>query len=110
MNWLSVSENDVELEGPYECESCGGHVSLDCTYLDQVDGKVRCPYCGEHNTVTEVSSKSTEGSLPMWAQSIIDNLTRDVNDLLKGHNNKFERCVHCNRFHANNRICQCGLE
>lgn len=110
MHWLLVAENNVALEGPYECESCGGHVSLDCTYLDQVDGGVKCPYCGEYNIITEVSSTSPEGKLPVWAQSIINNLIRDVNDLLKGHNNKFERCEHCNRFHINERTCPCCLE
>ena len=36
----------VELEGPYECPSCGGHAMFDSTYLDQVNEEVICPYCG----------------------------------------------------------------
>jgi len=36
---------DVELEGPYECPCCGGHMMLDATFLDQVTPAVSCPYC-----------------------------------------------------------------
>jgi DNA-directed RNA polymerase subunit RPC12/RpoP len=35
----------TELEGPYECPSCGGHVKLDSTFLEQVQEWVTCPYC-----------------------------------------------------------------
>lgn len=40
-----VRHEDVELEGPYECPSCGGHMMLDATFLDQVTTAVSCPYC-----------------------------------------------------------------
>jgi len=38
-----------ELEGPYECPCCGGHMMLDATFLDQVSTIVSCPYCS--NTI-----------------------------------------------------------
>lgn len=43
--WKPVPRDDVEIEGPYECPHCAGHVMLDATYLDQVELKVVCPYC-----------------------------------------------------------------
>ena len=42
---LSVTQEAVELEGPYECPFCGGHMMLDATFLDQVASAVTCPYC-----------------------------------------------------------------
>jgi len=45
--WISKKESMCELEGPYECPWCGGHVMLDATFLEQVELKVRCPYCGK---------------------------------------------------------------
>ena len=42
---------NVELEGPYECSNCGGHMMLDATYLDQVTDMVTCPYCGVEQAV-----------------------------------------------------------
>lgn len=38
-----------ELEGPYECPCCEGHIMLDATFLDQVSTIVSCPYCS--NTI-----------------------------------------------------------
>ena len=35
----------VELDGPFECSVCGGHVTLDATFGDQVSCHVVCPYC-----------------------------------------------------------------
>jgi DNA-directed RNA polymerase subunit RPC12/RpoP len=43
--WIPVPKEKCELEGPYQCSNCGGHVMLDATFLDQVDTKVGCPYC-----------------------------------------------------------------
>lgn len=36
---------EVELEGPYECPRCGGHLMVDITFLVQVSEEVTCPYC-----------------------------------------------------------------
>jgi len=42
----SVSSDRVELE-VYEC-SCGFHIGIDSSYLEQVDDvKIVCPSCGE---------------------------------------------------------------
>jgi len=46
-----VSVNMCELCGPYECPSCGGHMMIDGTYLDQVSSTVDCLYCGIEATV-----------------------------------------------------------
>lgn len=35
----------VELDGPYECSNCGGHMSLDVSFIAQVDQSMTCPYC-----------------------------------------------------------------
>ena len=43
--WKLVSCSKCELEGPYECPWCGGHIMLDATYLDQVSTVLKCPYC-----------------------------------------------------------------
>lgn len=43
--FIEVSAEKCELEGPYECPGCGGHVMLDATFLDQVQDGVSCPYC-----------------------------------------------------------------
>jgi DNA-directed RNA polymerase subunit RPC12/RpoP len=40
-----VCPENVELEGPYECPRCGGHMMLDATFLDQVSTTIDCPYC-----------------------------------------------------------------
>lgn len=40
-----VEEVRAELEGPFECSKCGGHLMVDATYLDQVSLKITCPYC-----------------------------------------------------------------
>ena len=53
--FLETSEDLTELEGPYECPHCHGHVKLDSTFLDQVTLKVRCPYCGKVVQVPDVS-------------------------------------------------------
>lgn len=50
-----VSPEKCELEGPYECPTCRGHVMLDATFLDQVTEKTRCPYCGERVEVPAAS-------------------------------------------------------
>ena len=51
--WISVSNSKCELEGPYECPYCGGHIMLDATFLDQVELKVKCPYCAKFVYVEE---------------------------------------------------------
>lgn len=40
-----VDPATCELEGPYECPCCHGHIMLDATFLDQVGTQVVCPYC-----------------------------------------------------------------
>lgn len=52
-----VSYDKCELEGPYECPWCGGHIMLDVTYLDQVSTIINCLYC---NNVVYVSDKPVE--------------------------------------------------
>ena len=44
--WIPVSADKCELEGPYECPDCGGHLMLDVSFLDQVNEDICCPYCG----------------------------------------------------------------
>jgi len=50
--WKSKEKHLCELEGPYECPECGGHVMLDVTYLDQVETFVYCPYCRKGGEVS----------------------------------------------------------
>jgi len=50
--WRDVDINKCELEGPYECPACGGHIMIDSTFLDQVGKEVRCPYCTTKSHVT----------------------------------------------------------
>ena len=55
-----VSKEMTELEGVFECPSCGGHMSLDSTFLDQVSSTVHCPYCKEPmEIVSEYKSELT---------------------------------------------------
>ena len=35
----------TELDGPYECPHCNGHMELDATYIAQVSDIIHCPYC-----------------------------------------------------------------
>jgi len=53
MKWKLVNPENCELEGPYECPYCGGHVMLDTTFLDQVNLKTFCPYCKAERSVNE---------------------------------------------------------
>jgi DNA-directed RNA polymerase subunit RPC12/RpoP len=46
--WKPKEKHMCELEGPYECPWCGGHIMLDATYLDQVGLRVKCPYCDRY--------------------------------------------------------------
>lgn len=48
-----IEENKTTLEGPFECENCGGHVMLDFSFLEQIDEKVWCPYCHYKSYVPE---------------------------------------------------------
>ena len=50
-----VSSEKTSLEGAYECPSCGGHMMLDSTYLDQVGLGVVCPYCRKPLAVTPIN-------------------------------------------------------
>ena len=52
--WLEVNRDKCELEGPYECPDCGGHIMIDATYLDQMTLEVNCPYCAVELFVDEV--------------------------------------------------------
>lgn len=51
--WKLVPADRTELEGPYECPFCGGHVMLDTTFLDQVKLETTCPYCKKEVTLSE---------------------------------------------------------
>ena len=42
---IPVSKDKCELEGPYECPYCQGHLMLDASFLEQVQGDINCPYC-----------------------------------------------------------------
>lgn len=42
-----VDHQKVDLDGPFECSSCGGHLMVDVTFLDQVSWKITCPYCNK---------------------------------------------------------------
>lgn len=46
-----VDEELVELEGPFECDICGGHLMVDVTFLDKVSWRITCPYCKQHGKV-----------------------------------------------------------
>ena len=46
-----VPKARTELEGPFECGQCGGHMMLDATFLEQVSDKVTCPYCKKSGRV-----------------------------------------------------------
>ena len=48
-----VSREKVDLEGPYECVWCKGHMMLDVTFLDQVVDGLHCPYCYMNISVSE---------------------------------------------------------
>ena len=42
---IPKDEKLTELDGPYECPHCIGHMTLDGTYIDQVSDIIHCPYC-----------------------------------------------------------------
>ena len=48
-----VEKTKCELEGPYECTHCGGHLMIDSTYLDQVNMMILCPYCGTNESIID---------------------------------------------------------
>ena len=60
MEWKPKEKHLCELEGPYECEDCGGHVMLDATYLDQVEKFAYCPYCTMKGVVKEEKTRDIE--------------------------------------------------
>lgn len=62
MEWVNIRKEKCELEGPYECGGCGGHIMFDTTFLDQVGEEIRCPYCDSHGTI-EVEAKKGAGHL-----------------------------------------------
>jgi len=46
MNILLLTDpEECNLEGPYECPCCSGHMVLDVEFLNQVQPFVVCPYC-----------------------------------------------------------------
>ena len=51
--WIKVDPAKCELEGPFECPYCAGHVMVDCTFIDQVDDFLCCPYCRREVEVPE---------------------------------------------------------
>lgn len=53
--YFKLVEKDVcELEGPYECPCCRGHIMLDATFLEQVSTVLDCPYCSNTIYVKDV--------------------------------------------------------
>jgi DNA-directed RNA polymerase subunit RPC12/RpoP len=42
---IPVDKDKCELEGPFECPTCAGHMMLDASFLDQVTTELVCPYC-----------------------------------------------------------------
>lgn len=48
-----VEKERCELEGPYECSNCHGHLMIDATFVDQVSEILLCPYCGEIGEMRE---------------------------------------------------------
>jgi len=48
-----IHRQQCELEGPYECSACGGHIMFDSTFLDQVIEEVNCPYCDLRGKVVD---------------------------------------------------------
>jgi hypothetical protein len=45
--WREKDLDLVDLDVPFECPFCGGHVALDATFFDQVQNWCYCPYCQE---------------------------------------------------------------
>lgn len=55
-----VHELDTEMEGPFQCPFCGGHMKIDATYADQVSSGINCPYCYKRVYAPEIYMKETE--------------------------------------------------
>jgi DNA-directed RNA polymerase subunit RPC12/RpoP len=55
-----VGKQKCELEGPYECGHCGGHLMMDATFLDQVGDIVVCPYCGAGGMVVNNEEEANQ--------------------------------------------------
>jgi len=54
MSRIEFEECDLgktELDGPYECSGCGGHLMIDATFLLQVSEEITCPYCEQQGIV-----------------------------------------------------------
>ena len=45
MELYKIDEDKTELEGPYECPDCNGHMMLDATFIEHVSEVIHCPYC-----------------------------------------------------------------
>jgi len=45
--FVPVKKDKCELDGPFECSVCHGHLMVDFTFIDQVSDVITCPYCGE---------------------------------------------------------------
>jgi DNA-directed RNA polymerase subunit RPC12/RpoP len=59
---------DTQMEGPYECPDCHGHIMFDSTFVDQVSHVVTCPYCEEQMIIPEdQSDQEIIISLDPWA-------------------------------------------
>lgn len=52
--WTKVHASKTDLEGPYECSECNGHIMLDATFIDQVSENTLCPYCQSAMQIAEV--------------------------------------------------------
>jgi len=46
-----VPSEHVELEGPFECAICGGHLMVDVSFLNKVSWTITCPYCQQSGKV-----------------------------------------------------------
>ena len=56
-----ATNENCELEGPYECPYCAFHMMLDATYLDQVSETIVCPGCRKEILVPEALLKEKGG-------------------------------------------------
>lgn len=52
-NFFVVEEEKCQLEGPYQCPHCRGHLMVDVTFLEQVSQTITCPYCKIESSIPE---------------------------------------------------------
>jgi DNA-directed RNA polymerase subunit RPC12/RpoP len=51
--WKAIKKEKCELEGPYECGNCGGHIMIDASFLKQVSDSITCPYYNFYGLVSD---------------------------------------------------------